>query len=95
MNKHELRFSELIHRKSVLGEMREALKKEMSNNLLLTLADALDKEHNKKQAGLVAVIDRWEKEIDEKLNSLQDKVFVDLMSEHYKQAREDIERKIN
>lgn len=95
MNEHELRFIELTYRIGILNEMKSKLNDELKNKTMLFLAKALDSGIEEKQVSMIAIIDKWIKEIDEELNTLEGRVFQKYMKDAYEQMEKKLEEKSN
>jgi hypothetical protein len=95
MNKHEQRFVELTFRCGVLKELKSKMEKELENKGMLFLAKAFDENIEDKQAANIIVLDKWMKEIDQELNTLEDKVFVNYMNEIYGTMEDKLKEKLN
>jgi hypothetical protein len=95
MNEHEQRFVELTFRFGVLKELKSKMEKELENKGMLFLAKAFDENVEDKHAATITVLNKWMKEIDQELDTLEDKVFVNYMNEIYVTMENKLKENLN
>ena len=86
MNQNEQRFLELMTRVTVLKQMQEKLKEAVeneANQLFAKMMGDAGQEAKVKQTAMLAVVDKWIKEVEAETADLEDKVFNDFMQFQY------------
>jgi molybdopterin converting factor small subunit len=95
MDQNEQRFVELTFRYGLLKEVKDKLEKGLENKVIQMFSKAFDESVEDKQAATITVLNKWMKEIDQELNTLEGKVFVNYMNDIYVTMENKLKENLN